>query len=58
MSREEVITGRLQEIANTFFDGSLSPLVTHLIDRSELSAGELARLRKMVEEMDPPESEE
>lgn len=49
VGRGELIERRLQEIADTFCDGALSPLLTHLVSGSGLSEDELERLRRRVE---------
>ena len=52
VGRTELIGRRLQDIADTFCDGALSPLLTHLVTRSGLSQDEMAQLRRLVEELD------
>ena len=57
VSRADVGAGRLREIADVFFDGAMSPLLTHLVHGSNLDAEDFARLRALVEELDEGGSE-
>lgn len=52
VGRADLIGRRLQDVADTFCDGALSPLLTHLVTRSRLSGEETAKLRRLVEELD------
>lgn len=52
VGRADLIRGRLQEVADTFCDGALAPLLTHLVDGSRLSDAELSTLRRLVAELD------
>ena len=56
VGRADLIGRRLQDIADTFCDGALSPLLTHLVTRSSLSAEETSELRRLVEELDSGEA--
>ena len=49
IGREELMDGRLAELAEKFCEGSLTPLLTHLIKAKRLSARELAELRALIE---------
>ena len=55
VSRAEVITGRLHELADSLCDGSLAPLLSHLVRDPRLSEDELAELAKLVERLDHAE---
>ena len=57
VSRGEVVHRRLQEIADAFFDGALSPLVTHLVSSPELDRADLEKLRRLVAELDAGSAE-
>lgn len=48
VDRRELIAGRLRETADRLCDGSLTPVLTQLVDAAELSAEELAALREVV----------
>ena len=48
MGRQALIAGRLRETAERLCDGSLTPVLTQLVDSAELTAPELAALRKLV----------
>lgn len=52
VSRTELVGRRLREVADHLCDGSLAPLLSHLVDRSDLSGDELAALEKLVERLD------
>lgn len=55
VSRAEVITGRLHELADSLCDGSLAPLLSHLVSDPRLSPEELAELAQLVERLDRAE---
>ena len=48
VDRQALIAGRLRETAERLCDGSLTPVLTQLVDSAELTAPELAALRKLV----------
>jgi len=52
IGRTDLIARRLRDTANQLCDGSLAPLLTHLVDSRELSHEELAALRDLVERLD------
>ena len=58
VTRGELIARRVQEVADTFCDGALSPLLTHLVSSSSLSADELSRLRRLVDELGPADEDD
>jgi predicted transcriptional regulator len=51
VAREELIGRRLQATADKLCDGSLAPLLTHLVRRSELTADERQSLRSLLDEL-------
>lgn len=53
LDRAGLIAGRLRETAETLCEGSLTPLLTHLVGSAELSPEELAELRDLVERREP-----
>lgn len=55
VSRSTLIRRRLQEVADTFCDGALSPLLSHLVGSRGLSAGEIDQLRQLVDRLDGSE---
>ncbi|MCE9534323.1 MAG: BlaI/MecI/CopY family transcriptional regulator, partial [Planctomycetes bacterium] len=55
-SRDELIGRRLQGIAEELCEGSLTPLISHLVKRDRLSASDRKRLRDLVEELDAESS--
>jgi predicted transcriptional regulator len=48
--REELVARRLRETADELCDGSLTPLITHLVSSARLSPDELAELRRLVDQ--------
>lgn len=51
VDRGGLIRHRLQATADRLCDGSLAPLLTHLVDRAELSRGEIEELRQWVDQL-------
>lgn len=56
ISRDEFIGRRLQATADKLCQGSLAPLLTHLV-RGKLSVEQLSELRKLIDEVDPSKGE-
>lgn len=54
VSRSELIVRRLQDTADALCDGALSPLLTHLVEASDLDDSEVSELRRLVDEMASP----
>jgi predicted transcriptional regulator len=52
VERPELIARRLRETAEQLCEGSLTPLLTHLVNATRLSPDELAALRRLVERLD------
>ena len=50
--REALIARRLRDMANKLCQGSMTPLLTHLVNASELSTTDLAALRELVDRLD------
>jgi predicted transcriptional regulator len=59
VGREELIGRRLRQVAEQLCDGSVTPLLTHLVRSQRLSAQERRELRALIEELSesPGESE-
>jgi predicted transcriptional regulator len=51
VKREELVARRLRETAEKLCDGSLTPLLTHLVSAGRLSQGELLELRRLVDRL-------
>ena len=51
IAREELIGRRLQATADKLCEGSLTPLLTHLVRQSELTADERRSLRTLLDEL-------
>jgi len=52
ISRAELISRRLKETAETLCDGSMAPLLTHLVGMTELSEEELSALGSLIDRLD------
>ena len=50
VDRKTLIDRRLQEVADKLCGGSLTPLVTHLVEARRLSAQDRQKLKKWMEE--------
>ena len=55
MSRAELAGRRLRATADALFDGSMAPLLTHLVDSADLKPDEIAALRELVDQLDAGE---
>jgi predicted transcriptional regulator len=53
IDRDELIGRRLRAVADSLCGGSLSPLLTHLVEGKGLSEKERRELRALVEKLDP-----
>jgi predicted transcriptional regulator len=51
VGREELIRRRLRAVADTLCGGSMTPLLTHLVQAEKLSSRERESLRKMLEDL-------
>src|SRR5687768_13017400 len=52
VDRTELIGRKLQQTADKLCDGSIQPLLTHLVKAGQLSAGERQSLRAMLDELE------
>jgi BlaI family transcriptional regulator, penicillinase repressor len=50
IERQELIGQRLQDVAEKLCDGSLTPLLLHLVESTRLSPQDRKRLRKLIDE--------
>ena len=48
VERDEIIGHRLEQVAETLCDGSLTPLLMHLAGRTRLKPSERAALQKLI----------
>jgi predicted transcriptional regulator len=55
ITRAELARRRLRATADALFDGAMAPLLTHLVDHSDLQPGEVAALRDLIERLDAGE---
>lgn len=51
VGRDDLVARRLRETAERLCDGSLTPLITHLVSAGRLSRGELRELRRLVDRL-------
>ncbi len=51
VAREALVARRLRETADQLCDGSLTPLITHLVSAGRLSPDELRELRRLVDRL-------
>jgi predicted transcriptional regulator len=54
VTREQVLTLRLRDLADQFCDGTASPLLLRLVEDGDLTAADVRRLRRLLDELDPP----
>ena len=52
VTREEYVTGESQGLLDRLFDGQLAPLVAHYARHRALSPEEVARLKRLITELD------
>ena len=51
VARDALVARRLRETADQLCDGSLTPLLTHLVSAGRLSPDELRELRRLVDRL-------
>jgi predicted transcriptional regulator len=51
VQREDLVARRLRDTAERLCDGSLTPLLTHLVTAGRLSRAELSELRRLVDQL-------
>ena len=52
VSRSELAGRRLRATADALFDGAMAPLLTHLVDNSDLQPEEISALRDLIDGLD------
>lgn len=52
--RDDLIGRRLQGIAEELCEGSMTPLLSHLVQRENLSASDRRALRELIDQLDAP----
>lgn len=50
ISRQAYAGGQLESLADKLTDGSIAPLITHLLEAKKLSRAEIRRLRQVLDE--------
>jgi BlaI family penicillinase repressor len=56
VTRAELAERRLRATADALFDGSMAPLLTHLVDSADLRPEEISALRDLVNQLDDGDS--
>ena len=56
VSRAELAGHHLRATADALFDGSMAPLLTHLVDSADLGPDEITALRELVDQLDDGDS--
>jgi predicted transcriptional regulator len=51
-SRASVTRSRVKELLEQLYDGAAGPVVMHLVENERLTSEEVARLRRMIEDLD------
>lgn len=54
VSREALLTQRLQDLADQLCDGTSSPLLLALVEGGKFTAEEIRQFRRLLDELDPP----
>ena len=54
VSREDLLSRRLRELADQYCDGTASPLLLALVGDSRLTADEIKQLRQLLDQLEPP----
>lgn len=54
ISRDQLIGRRLQQMAEKLCEGSLTPLLTHLVKAGSLTRQQRQELRQLIDKLDPP----
>lgn len=52
ITRESVSATRIRSLLDQLFDGAAAPMLLQLIENERLSSEELARLRKLIDDLD------
>lgn len=52
-SRESVTRSRVRDLLEQLYDGAAGPVVMHLVENEQLTPDEIARLRRLIDDLDP-----
>jgi predicted transcriptional regulator len=52
INRESLIGRRIRAVADSLCEGSLTPILTHMVQSAKLSKAELGALRELIDELD------
>jgi predicted transcriptional regulator len=55
ITRADLARRRLRATADALFDGSMAPLLTHLVDNSDLRPDEISTLKELIDQLDAGE---
>jgi predicted transcriptional regulator len=58
VGRSELVRDRLRDAADKLCEGSLTPLLTELVDAGDLDAAGIAELRRLIDRIDPAAGED
>ena len=54
VTRESVSATRIRSLLDQLYDGAAAPMLLQLIENERFSPEELAQLRKLINDLDPP----
>lgn len=52
ISRQSVTTSRIRALVDQLYDGAAAPVLLHLIENERFTADEIAKLRRMIDDLD------
>lgn len=55
VSRDRVTRSRVRDLLEQLYDGAAGPVVMHLVKNEKLTADDITRLRRLIDELDTPE---
>ena len=54
IEREDLIGRRVQAVAESLCDGSITPILTHMVRTGELSKNDREQIRALIDQLDQP----
>ncbi len=52
ISRQSVTTSRIRALVDQLYDGAAAPVLQHLIEHEHFTPDEIAKLRKLIDDLD------
>ncbi len=52
VSRQSVTTSRIRALVDQLYDGAAAPVLLHLMENERFTAGEIAQLRQLIDDLD------